>query len=286
MYAEVADLVSVAADGSRLVTLGAAHGGAHANFRWTVWAGDTARVIEEPQSFETFGGESAGSLLGIAWSSGGPVIAGTWAGRYGLDAAIWLPRGDRWLRQDSAETALANSAHTQVAPRALSADGRDLVLSGSVIDLDSGVRQTAAIWTVADRAAPWRLVRLPEAGRRSEALSTRCAGQSCWVSGYVDGRLAVWSITGATATRLTDVPPIPVDDAAPAARTLLLGERVGVLVSAGGRTELALRDSQGWRVFAGPAGSLVDGVCVGQRIYAAVAPASGPAALWTADAPP
>ncbi|HET9779770.1 MAG TPA: hypothetical protein VFP81_10845, partial [Propionibacteriaceae bacterium] len=56
-YAKVADLVSLAAHGSEVVALGAKHGGAHANVRWTVWTGSTQRVDEYPQTFETFGGQ-------------------------------------------------------------------------------------------------------------------------------------------------------------------------------------------------------------------------------------
>ena len=93
-YAKVADLVSLAARGEEVVALGAAHGGAHANVRWTVWAGSTAQRLDEyPQTFETFGGQSAGGLLDIIITTNGPAIAGTWAAREGgLDAAIWLPR--------------------------------------------------------------------------------------------------------------------------------------------------------------------------------------------------
>jgi hypothetical protein len=53
-YAKVADLVSLAAGGNKVVALGAAHGGAHANFRWTVWAGSPERLDDYPQTFETF----------------------------------------------------------------------------------------------------------------------------------------------------------------------------------------------------------------------------------------
>ena len=118
-YAKVADLVSLAARGDEVVALGAAHGGAHANPRWTVWAGSPQRLDEYPQTFETFGGQSAGGLLDIVFTSDGPVIAGTWAAMEGgLDAAIWLPRGQKWIRQESAGTALANTKEIQVAPRA------------------------------------------------------------------------------------------------------------------------------------------------------------------------
>ncbi|HJY43595.1 MAG TPA: hypothetical protein VJ301_03180, partial [Propionibacteriaceae bacterium] len=97
-YARVADLVSVAARGDEVVALGAAHGGAHANVRWTVWSGSRQRLDEHPQTFETFGGQSAGGLLDIVMTSEGAAIAGTWAAREGgLDAAVWLPRGRKWL---------------------------------------------------------------------------------------------------------------------------------------------------------------------------------------------
>ena len=60
-YAKVADLSSVASDGTRVFALGEAHGGAHANFRWTVWSGSVKALTEHPQTFETFGGISAAS---------------------------------------------------------------------------------------------------------------------------------------------------------------------------------------------------------------------------------
>src|SRR5512133_3039822 len=79
---------------------GSAHGAAHANFRWTVWAGSPERLDDYPQTFETFGGQSAGGLLDVVYTSDGPAIAGTWAAPGGgLDAAVWLSRGERWVRQ-------------------------------------------------------------------------------------------------------------------------------------------------------------------------------------------
>jgi hypothetical protein len=106
-YAKVADLASLAARGDEVVAIGAAHGGAHANFRWTVWAGSTQRLDDYPQTFETFGGQSAGGLSNIVFTSDGPVIAGTWAAKEGggLDtASMAAPRpavdspGVRWHR--------------------------------------------------------------------------------------------------------------------------------------------------------------------------------------------
>jgi hypothetical protein len=123
-YAKVADLVSVAAHGDEVVALGAAHGGAHANFRWTVWSGSRQRLDEDPQTFETFGGQSAGGLLDIVITLRGqhlralgpPPKAGSMR-RYGYSAAgsgsarnllalrSPIPRSFRWHR-------------AQLAPRA------------------------------------------------------------------------------------------------------------------------------------------------------------------------
>src|SRR3712207_1904064 len=52
-YAKVADLVSLDAKGAEVVALGAAHGGAHSNFRWTVWRGTADGLVDYPQTFET-----------------------------------------------------------------------------------------------------------------------------------------------------------------------------------------------------------------------------------------
>ena len=70
-YAKVADLVRwpPTARGRRAR---AKHGGAYANFRWTVWTGSTQRLDEYPQTFETFGGQSAGGRLDIVTASEGP----------------------------------------------------------------------------------------------------------------------------------------------------------------------------------------------------------------------
>ena len=103
-YAKVADLVSLAARGQEVVALGAAHGGAHANFRWTVWSGSTNGLDDYPQTFETFGGQSAGGLLDIVFTSEGPEIAGTWAA-----PEVWMPRY-------GCPTGTAGSAGTRPAP--------------------------------------------------------------------------------------------------------------------------------------------------------------------------
>ena len=279
-YAKVADLSSLASDGTRVFALGEAHGGAHANFRWTAWSGSVKALTERPQTFETFGGISAGSLLDIVATTDGPVIAGSWSaadGR-GLDAAVWLARGQTWQRQESTGGALANRDDLQVAPRAASANGSTMIITGSVITFGDGVHQSAATWTWPSRDAPWQLTRLPDPGGRSEALSSACADQ-CWAAGYVDGQVAVWRTGPGDAARDTTLPvdahrrrrPRTADDHASAGRP-------GVLFSHTGVSRLLLQDGSGWRTLTAPDGPVRDAVVIGNRLYAIVG-----ADLWFAE---
>jgi hypothetical protein len=286
-YAKVADLVSVAADGTQIVALGARPGGAHANVRWTVWTGSTQRLYEYPQRFETFGGQSAGGLLGIVIGSDGPVIAGTWAANEGgLDAAVWLPNGRRWLRRESDGTALANTPQIQVNPRAASAARSAVILSGSVITFGDGVEQRAAVWTWPSRSSAWMLHQLPGAGTHSEALSSGCA-RTCWVSGHTDGTLALWSFDPAdvagTATRDSTLPSMKIDTDGPGPRTVVSGDRPGILFSHAGDTRLVVSDGDGgWQRFTAPGGSVLDATTVGDSLYAIIR-TDDAVGLWTAD---
>ena len=137
-YAEVADIFSVAADGTGLQTLGVAHGGAHANPRWTTWSGTTSGVVDHPQVFWTFGGEEAGILVAIVATPAGPRIVGSWQGRTALDIAVWRPDGERWTRLDSAGTPLANTATLQVSGRSAAPTPAGMIVAGSVFDLSGG----------------------------------------------------------------------------------------------------------------------------------------------------
>jgi hypothetical protein len=286
-YAKVADLVSLAARGDDVVAIGAAHGGAHANFRWTVWAGSSRRLNEYPQTFETFGGWSAGGLLDIVTTSEGPAIAGTWAARAGgLDAAVWLPKGSKWLRQESAGAALANTEEIQVAPRAAIGTGSTMIISGSVITFGDGAEQRAAVWIWPNRNTAWILQQLPDAGTHSEALSSACA-QTCWVSGHADGKVALWSFDPARAaepgTRDSTLPSLEIDTDGPGPRTIMSGDRPGVVFSHAGSTRLLLNDGQdGWQIFTAPSGSVLDATTVADRLYAIIRSGDG-VGLWTAD---
>jgi hypothetical protein len=281
-YAKVADLVSLDANGTQVVALGAAHGGAHANFRWTVWRGTAKGLVDIPQTFETFGGPSAGGLTDIVLTTGGPVIAGTWspASARGLDVAVWLPSGDRWVRQRSAGTPLANSDLVQVAPWSAAAHGQTMIITGSLITLGNGVQQTAAVWIWPSRSAKWSLTRLPEAGKQSEALGARCV-QTCWVSGYVDGQVALWRMGAGQTVREALPNGLPVDDGT---KMLITGDgRPGVVFSQARHSTLLVRNATGWSTFAAPDGTVVDAVAIGDRVYAILGSDPLVTRLWTAS---
>jgi hypothetical protein len=272
-YGQVADLVSLTGAGDTVVALGAAHGGAHANFRWTIWTGSTDRVVDRPQTFETFGGQRAGGLLGVATDGRGPLIMGTWQGEHGLDGTVWRPDDERWVRQPTVPV-LANTANRQVAPRTVDQAGDGSVLvSGSVIDLGEGVRQAAAYWRDAD--GTWTLTELPDAGRRSEAWSTACA-ESCWSVGARDGSVAVWS-----DDRRPEVPTLEAADR-DSGRALLWRDRVVVAVSSAGAGRLVIGDGDDWRAYTAPDGRVLDAELVRTQLYL-VSETDESAELWMRD---
>lgn len=261
-YGKVASVVSLAGDGRSIAAIGAARGGAHANFRWTIWTGTPAGVVDRPQTFETFGGLEAGGLLGVARDREGLLIVGTWQGAHGLDGAIWRPAGERWVRQP-APLPLVNTVNRQMAPRTVGnqPDG-SVTMSGSVIDLTDGVRQSASVWR--GSGTDWRLSVLADPGRRSEAWSTTCAGPGsagCWTVGSRDGAVAVWS-NGIRA----GLPELPVDDG-DLGVVLRHDDRLVVAISTNGQGRLLVGHDGGWRLYTAPQGSVRAAVLVGTRLY-------------------
>ena len=261
-YGKVASLVSLSGDGRSIVAIGAAHGGAHANFRWTVWTGSAAGVVDRPQTFETFGGQEAGSLLAVVRDRVGPLIVGMWQGAHGLDGALWRSEGQRWIRQPT-PAALANTVSRQVAPRtAVEQPDGSVAINGSVIDLSDGVRQSAAVWR--GSATSWSLVELSDPGKRSEAWSTTCAepgSAGCWTVGSREGAVAVWS-DGARV----DLPALPLadDDAGVIIRH---DDRVVAAVSTNGQGRLLVGHGDGWRLYTAPEGVVRAAALVGTRLY-------------------
>lgn len=257
-YGKIADLVSLTRSGERVVAMGAAHGGAHANFRWTIWTGTTDRLVDRPQTFETFGGWEAGTLLGVATDSRGPMVVGTWQGSHGQDGAIWRAEGERWVRQPPVP-ALANTAEQQVGPRNVDQQpAASVAVSGSVIDLRGGVRQSAAYWR--DVSGSWSLTTLPDPGKRSEAWSTACA-EVCWSVGARDGAVAVWSDRARSA-----VPAVRVEDA-DTGRILLWRDRVVAVIDSDAGGRLLVGQDDRWRIYTAPDGPIRSAALRGARLY-------------------
>ena len=215
-YAFEAVWYSIAYDGKQLLGLGGASGGAHSNVRWTVWTGTPQTgLIERPQEFWTFGGQTAGALYSAVITPSGKALLGSWGGvQTGNDAAVWLPQGDaKWIRQNPAKTALQSTPSLLVGPGFGTTLGESILLVGSQVRLAPNVvAQEAAVWRSTKLNQGWSRIVLPEPGNRSQANTAACT-TDCVLSGYVDGQLAIWTLDASgAAKRLTGVPSIPVGD--------------------------------------------------------------------------
>jgi hypothetical protein len=282
-YAPIARWYSVVTDGTRIVAIGGANGGAHANVRWTTWSGTLAGVQELPQSFYTFGGWGAGELVDAVITPGGDALVGSWGGaQAGLDAAVWTFADPVWTRQDPAGTALESTSTLLVGPRGATSDGDGILVTGSALHLDDGVKQTAAVWRSSGVNTGWHRIDLPDSGTHSESVSARCGGPSgtgCVVAGQVDGRLAVWSVDGDRVTRQSGIPVIAVGDQ-DVVPTPVIASSTSLITSPSGATVAVLSgsDTGFWVVSGGPAGLPVAAALVGDRLYVATRPAPGAAA--------
>src|SRR6478609_3208583 len=278
-YAPLARWYSVATDGTRIVAIGGANGGAHANVRWTAWAGTAAGVDELPQSFYAFGGWGAGDLVDAVITPGGDALVGSWGGaKAGLDAAVWTFADRVWTRQESAGTALESTATLLVGPRGATGDG--VRVTGSALHLDQGVDQTAAVWRSSGVSTGWHRIDLPGAGAHSEAVSAQCspAAGSCLVTGQVDGRLALWDLHGDTATARAGLPTIGVGDQDVIPRPMSAGPVSLVVSPSAGQSVVLSSAAEGWVTSAGPTGLPVAAALVGDRLYVATRPTAGAAA--------
>ncbi len=286
-YAFQAAWTSVVTQGERILAIGGARGGAHGNVRWTVWRGTGAGVEEYPQEFSVFGGWGAGDLVSAVITPDGEALLGTWGGaQAGLDAAVWLPTGDDWARQDPAGTALESTRQLLVGARTAVGAGRGILLVGSMIRLgQASVNQLAAVWRSTAGNVGWRRVELPDAGRRSEALAAACDGARCTVVGQVDGLLARWRLDGDAAVRDLSLPRVLSPESDPVAAPLRIGGRDVQLASDRGRL-VALTDRDGvWVRSSGPPGWPLAGALVGDSLYVLMRTGpDGAATVWRTDA--
>lgn len=163
-YAPMAPWQSVVAAGRRLIALGGARGGAHGNVRWTIWRGSVSGVVEEPQPFETFGGQEAGTLVGLAAPDGPgpPLVVGTWAspsGR-GTDLTSWRPEGRRWLRDRAAPAELAGTATSLPTPEQVTSSGSVVVVAGWATELGEHIENVPVAWVRQADTDAWRRIPL------------------------------------------------------------------------------------------------------------------------------
>jgi hypothetical protein len=283
-YAFEAIWYSIAYDGKRLLALGGAAGGAHSNTRWTVWTGSIdAGLIEHPQTFETFGGQTAGQLYSAVITPTGQALLGSWGGvQTGNDAAVWLPNGNTWIRQNPAKTALQSTPSLLVGGSYGTTLGQGILLVGSQVRLAPNVvAQEAAVWRSTKLNQGWSRMALPEPGDRSQAITATCT-TSCVISGYVDGRLALWQLDNAgTAKRLTGVPSIPVGDKDKLPPPIVDGDRIIQIVAQDNKAKVLTGRDGSWTVqesTGGPAGAVTDAVLTPSRKVYLIAGN----ALWTA----
>lgn len=281
-YAFEARWLALAVDGDRVLAVGGARGGAHANVRWTVWSGTTRAVTEQPQPFEVFGGWGAGDLSGAAFVAGVPLVSGGWqSDRAGNDVSLWRLSGSRWARQSSTGTPLGSTATALDGARSLSGSGSGAVLAGSVTDLTAGsVRSTPAVWTSSSAGGPWTLVRLPATSPLAEAHAARCVGGRCLVVGQDGGRLAVWRVADAAPTRLP-VPAVTVGDHGQLPAPVAVGD-TEVVVAPGA---LLMLHGDTWSRQAAPPGEPTGSAVVAGTLFVVTTDASGTSRLFARPGP-
>jgi hypothetical protein len=281
-YAFEARWRSIASDGNKIIAVGGAPGGAHSNTRWTTWVGTSAGVAEVPQPFDTFGGWGAGDVIGPVLTRSGPAIAGSWAGaKSGLDAALWLPVGERWVRRPSTGSALESTPQLLVGPRSATGAGAGVLLPGSAVHLTGGtVRQSAAVWRSERVNGGFARVDLPDSGTTSESVSARCTEQDCVVAGYVDDVLALWRVSPSAAIRIPGLPKVASSTRTPIPAPLAVGRRLIEVVSAGPNVVVLDGGDRPWTLSEGPVGSATSSALVGGWVYVIAKPAAGPAVLW------
>lgn len=280
-YASRARWRSVVTDGHRIFAFGDAPGGAHSNPRWTTWAGTIDGVREYPQFFETFGGWGAGGLTGMTLYDGEPLIIGSWSSEsVGLDITEWTADGNDWSRRESTGTALASSKGALNVIRAVGQDQAGIALAGAVVKLADGeVTLQPALWRRTISEPEWIRFDLPAVGA-GEATGVRCSGNSCLAAGYVDDRLAVWSVDGGAIERVEELPVVKVarDSVAFVGTTGSGGP--AVLATSAGHSLVLSRGPEGWVSTQGPVGTASAWTSLAGRTYVVTSTPDGGSALW------
>lgn len=274
MYGEEALWYSIAASPSRIVGIGGKTGGAHGNVRWSIWGGSSAGLTETPQPITTFGGYGGGNLLDAVLTPTGPALIGTWQNpTVGLDIMVWLPDGKYWARQPVAGTALENRTDSLKFPLAATSAGDGAVIAGW--ELSDG-RQHPAIWRSRTGVTGWTMTRLPADGPGA-ALSVSCPDSTCTAAGWVDGNLALWTLSGDRWTRVANVPRVPVPENTALSSPVTVEDHPTSILNRGDDVVVA---STSARPATGPTGKVVAAARVGRTLYVATEDK-----LWEADVP-
>lgn len=286
-YALRARWRSIAFDGERIVGLGGERGGAHGHVRWSVWAGTTSEIHEQVQGFSTFGGYAAGDLVDAVLTPAGGALVGAWeSGKLGFDVAVWTPKGDDWVRQSSAGTALESAENALGFPMAAAAADRGILVAGWQVTLGAGNgNQQPAVWRSTAGNTGWTRTALPDGGRTGTALAVRCWDGGCGVAGRADGNLAVWQFAGGAWTRRPGLPRVAVGDRERLAAPVEVGGHLVQPLTEDGQVRIATADGDGWTVRPadGPTGSVTAATIVGGKLYLLAGPDEDSQTLWQAD---
>lgn len=285
-YAFEAIWHSIAYDGQRLLALGGAPGGAHSNIRWTVWRGSAKALTEYPQEFNTFGGQAAGPLYSAIITPAGEALVGAWGSAHtGLDGAVWLPQTSiKWVRQSSAKTLLESIPSLLLSPGNGIAVGNGILMVGSQTRLAPNVvKQEAAVWRSTEVNKGWSRIELPELGERSQGNAVSCTTpKSCTISGFADGKLALWQLDGDRGKRLQNVPAIAVGDKDKVSPPVDDNGHLYQVIAEGNKVKVVSGHDGSWTVqeSTGPEGAVTDAALVGKTLYLLAGPAGQPASLW------
>lgn len=286
-YARQADLVHVIVDGdSGPKAIGIATGGQHLLPRWTVWSWDGTELVEKDQTFETFGGLSAGGLTDMVATPDGPRILGSWSpqNRY-IGIALWSLHGDVWVRDDVA--ALASTKTFQQLPAALDMLGNRLVIVGNSSSFEPGGNPLSqqAMWVQnGDGWLPWWTT-TPTDTSNAILSDVACDTNECFVVGGAKQPSGQWALTvfRATAGETVDsapegIPEIPFSVTEPAPVIAAADGAVAVLDHGSGQL-LTRRDGE-WSSRQRPPGTVLDAKIVGGALYVIIE-ADAVRTLWS-----
>ncbi len=311
-YGAQATLSSVSAAG-RVMALGTAIGGAHANPRPSFFTGAAGGLSEHTQAFEVYGGPNALAITAAGAGAREFVMVGQWApDRHQASGAVWTsPDGESFVRHD-AIPGFGDSADGRrtTSPFAVSTLDGAFVIVGSTLSIGGGdLTIDPGLWLSADGTRVRAGTMGRPAGTSGGPTALACQGSAtssqpvgtagpgaagCLAAGMVQSagasRLAAWRVSAhpAATGSLVDVrgcptpPPAPqLGSAAPGPREATVRVAIGPdgsgwLVASTGSAGVACQVvGQVARRVTVPAGCLPVGV---------LAPRAGSAVLVCADA--